>query len=115
MIKTSKTPIDFTIYTWAVPNAYAAEGEFPFTYEVGISSTHWREGSIMVAEFDLQVTVPEGVDLLMQALETLDLKEESVQHKYNEDMKEIREQRQNLLRLSGPSTNNKDYIDHETF
>ena len=81
-MKTERTNVGGTCYIWAVPKSdYQLQQEvkdegdavkvIPFKYVIRTSSTHWQTDAVLVHEFPVTGTVPEGVDLIKAAVQTM--------------------------------------------
>ena len=71
-MKTLQTKVEFKFSVWAIPLAFADEGELPFEFKVMMGlNTPWQDGSVKIMERDSMVVVPAGIDLLSKAIETL--------------------------------------------
>jgi hypothetical protein len=107
MILTKAQTIEAKIGLWAIPISAPEEGEFPFRYELhGVSShpTHWRDEAILLAVVPITAEVPEGVDLFVKCVETLDVQATEALVTYTRRMEEIEERRKVLLRISHEPT-----------
>lgn len=82
-MKTVKTKVEGTGYIWAIPKSdYEIRNELadvdgdaskvvPFTYIIKSHDSDYRDGAVMVHEFDIVAQVPEGVDLIKAAVATM--------------------------------------------
>lgn len=102
MIKTKTDTVTQEIGLWAIPKSDTRYGEFPFSYELYGTNTHWRTGAIFVAMVTIQTLVPEGVDLMAKAHETLDKRQAAARTVYDDAMEQIAKDRQRLYMLAAP-------------
>ena len=80
-MKTAKTNVEGKCYIWAIPKTdweikqdlekMERSKVVPFRYIIKSSSSDYRDEAVMVHEFDVLGTVPEGVDLITAAVKTL--------------------------------------------
>jgi hypothetical protein len=104
MIKTKAEVITSTIGLWAIPRSpdCLEPGEFPFSYELYGTTTHWRNTAIFIASVPISAEVPEGLDLLTMAHQTLDQRAEHAREKYDNEMERIAKDRKSLYLLAAP-------------
>lgn len=101
-MKTETTKVTETLQIWAIPQSdYWRENhpdELPFRYAIKTHSPY-EDGAVKVCEQEVTLWVPEGVDLLEKAIETLqgEIKEEKIRHKDRVD--QLQKQINSLLLL----------------
>lgn len=105
-MKTKKTNVEGTCYVWAVPKTdyqisqeiaeVGRENVIPFKYSITSSETNWREEAVLVHEFPVTGVVPEGVDLVKAAVETLREEIIRVQKEAEAKVAELQEKINNL-------------------
>lgn len=104
-MKTEKTKVEGTMYIWAYPKTEwelsqelkeAGEGMehtvLPFKYRITSSDTNYSQGTVLVADFEVVGTVPEGVDLVKAAIKTLRAEIEEARKEYEKKKVELEEQ-----------------------
>lgn len=74
-MKTESTKVTSKVQIWAIPKeSYEMNEEdpnaLPFQYQI-MSNRPYKDGSVMVSETEISLWVPEGIDLLEKAIETL--------------------------------------------
>jgi len=107
MMFTKKEKVSGFVSIWAVPNMYAGQRlsgdsgptEPPFRYELHTGHC-WQTGAVQVKEFDLQLEIPEGINLIQKALDTLDAAKQNRWETYVRECKEIDEQKAKLMMLT---------------
>jgi len=107
-MKTEKTTVSGKCYIWALPMTdyqvklalEEVDGDMekvtPFKYEITASCSNWHDGAVRVCEFDVVGTVPEGIDLVKQAVETLRDEIIKVRKDADDKIADLEEQIKNL-------------------
>ena len=104
MIKTKREMVKQEVGLWAVPKDGngLVPGEFPFTYELYGTTTHWKSNAVFVTLVSVMAYVPDGLDLLSMMHQTLDQRESKAQSDYNAMMASIAQERKKLYLLAAP-------------
>ena len=101
-MKTKKTEFKQKVGIWAIPkSSYQIEqnpDDEPFDFQVRTDKP-WINGAVQVHEEEISMTVPEGIDITMKAIETLNAAKVELQASLNSQIAEINGQISNLLRL----------------
>lgn len=102
---TKNDHVTSVISIWAVPLsdwqiAELEEGALPFEYETHTTTKPWKRGAVKVTEHNVTLSVPEGVNLLEKAIETLEEAIEDRKKQYHTDVAEINQRIQELLLLT---------------
>ena len=102
---TKSDHVTSVISVWAVPLSdweisELEEGALPFKYESHITTKPWKQGAVKVTEHNVTLSVPEGVNLLEKAIETLEEAIEDRKKQYHTDVAEINQRIQELLLLT---------------
>lgn len=94
-MKTQSVNVAGKVSVWAVPTTEWERSNDPtlgvFRYEIS-TGTVWQDGAVRVCDGDVSVPVPEGVDLLARAIETLEEKIDERRRVYMEDKKRLEDQ-----------------------
>lgn len=89
-MKTKLEKVTGKAQVWALPTMSYEMAKYdnrPFHYIISTSKSY-RTGAVKVHEFDVETVVPEGIDLVMAAVKTL---EDRIQEVRAEKEKEIEE------------------------
>ena len=101
-MKTETTKVTTTLQLWAIPRSeYYIEThpeELPFRYEARTEKC-WQDGAVKLHEEEVTVWVPEGIDLLEKAVETLKDEIKDVKKTADERVEDLQQQINNLLML----------------
>ncbi len=111
MFETKAETVEGAIGMWAIPLENPDPGQYPFTYELYGTTTHWRSAAVFVCSVPVKATVPAGIDLLSMAHQTLDLKAESARRFYDEQMEQIAQDRKRLYLLAAPAPVQEEGVD----
>ena len=109
MIYTKETTVEANIHVWAIPlSRYRLEdlkpGELPFEYRVySGESKPYDRGSVDVSSITIQVPVPEGINLMEKAINTLEEARNDAYRTYQDTVADIEGQMHDLKLLSGPA------------
>jgi len=107
-MKTEKTNVEGMCYIWAYPKTdweikselRGVDGDMskivPFKYSITSNDSNWRDDSVKVHEFPVTGVVPEGVDLVKAAVETLREEIARVQAETKKKVDELEEKIKNL-------------------
>lgn len=107
-MKTEKTKVEGTCYIWAMPKSdWQIQQDLkevdndmakvmPFQYKITTGSTNYNDDAVLVGEFDVVGTVPEGVDLVKAAVETLRDKIAEAKKEYEKTVADLEEKIKNL-------------------
>lgn len=82
---TTDEKVTANISIWAIPNeSYDsnAEDSEPFKYELKEGMYHWKDEAIRVDTQEVTLQVPSGVNLVQQAISTLNKKKEKAREEY---------------------------------
>ena len=105
---TKTTVVKGKAQIWAKPSYeydYELEENVPTGFEYVIQDyAPWQNGSVMVSEQEIELTVPAGINLVEQAIETLERAEEEALHQYNETKAELSKRKQQLLQITYQET-----------
>ena len=85
---TKRTPITRTIKIWAIPKSYPEEGEEPFTFEIR-TDRPWATGAVMIHEEEVTLVIPDGINLIAKAVETLEAAKREKTDDYVRDLKDL--------------------------
>ena len=92
-MKTKLTAVSFTASIWALPtNEYQRNecGMEPFEYAVYAGyNAPWQSGAVKLHEVEMQAHLPEGLDLLGKAVETLELAITEENERHESAIKEL--------------------------
>ena len=89
-----------TVQIWAKPRGpYDADDAPAFTYEL---ERPWRDGEVLIASQEVTLDVPGGINLMAQAIVTLEKKRAEALETYMDACKSIDEKVSRLRLLSGP-------------
>ena len=111
-MKTKQTRVEGTAYIFAVPKTeYTLKRELdevngdaskvmPFEYEIRSFNSHFRDDAVLVHEFSIVGTVPEGIDLVVAAVETLRAEIVKVRTEADKRVAEIEKKIRNLALLT---------------
>lgn len=103
-MKTKAEAVTQTLYLWAIPHSEWHRENYPddglFKYEISDSSSQWRKGSVMLLEQEVTINVPEGIDLVEKAVETLKAEQVKVRNDAKAAVEDIQKQINNLLLLT---------------
>jgi len=102
---TKNDHVTSVISIWAVPLsdweiAELEEGALSFKYEMHTTTKPWKRGAVKVTEHNVTLSVPEGVNLLEKAIETLEEAIEDRKKQYHTEVAEIQQRIQELLLLT---------------
>ena len=101
-MKTETTKVVNSLKIWAIPRSeyYISEHpeELPFEYEIS-SDDPYQDGAVMVHEAEVTMFVPEGIDLLEKAVETLKTKIKETKDEAANRVEILQKQINNLLLL----------------
>jgi len=100
-MRTKEEDVTQEVAVWAIPDKYE-QTDKPFIFKLS-TITPWEEGAVKVCTEQVTITVPEGINLMAKAVETLEgLKDEEVAE-HNTRLANLDAQIQNLLRLTHDS------------
>lgn len=95
-----------TVHIWAKPKGeWDADDAPPFTYEL---ERPWRDGEVLVASQEVTLDVPGGINLMAQAIVTLEKKRAEALETYMDACKAIDVKISQLRLLAGPSQDSGD-------
>ena len=95
-----------TVTIWAKPRGpYDTDDAPPFTYEL---TRPWRDGEVLVATQEVTLQVPGGINLMAQAIVTLEKKRAEALEEYMDACKQIDEKISQLRLLTGPVEDSRD-------
>ncbi len=107
-IYTKHEIVNETVAVWAVPRGpYDAVDSPPFSYKFQRS---YRDGEVKVCEQLVSIAVPAGINLIVQSIETLELKRKEAFDTYQELSNKITTKINQLKLLSGPSTKDNSIV-----
>lgn len=102
MKKTKQETVIGNVQIWAVPRSqyYMDENPnaIPFRYELS-TSRMWATGAVKVHEDDIAMVVPEGIDLLTKAVDTMKEEIAVTRADAQKKVEEIQERINSLLLL----------------
>ena len=84
---TTNEKVKGKISIWAIPNPdydRNDEDSIPFNYELKDGEYHWRDEAIRVDTQEIELQCPAGVNLVQQAIATLNKKKEKAREEYME-------------------------------
>jgi hypothetical protein len=107
-MKTKATVVTGDVSVWAVPrSAWQIErhpDEPPFEYALYAGDSEpWTTGSVKVYTEQRTIQVPDGIDLVSKAVETLQEAKEEARRECQEKLDKYDTQIRSLLLLTGPS------------
>jgi len=105
-MKSTKISVEGSIYVWAWPKNpdYDDMEGGMWHFELQHSgSYHWRTGAICIYEQKAVVHVPEGIDLLAKAVETVEAKMAQAKVDYDVKIVELQRELNGLLQLTHQS------------
>ncbi len=103
-MKTEKTNVEGTCYIWALPKSdWEIEQDLkeaandmtkviPFKYRITASDINYTSGAVKVCDFPVTGQVPEGIDLVTAAVQTLREKIIEIRRERDKEIAEIEEQ-----------------------
>lgn len=101
-MKTEITTLTQTLEVWAIPvGEYLRERypeDPPFTYRV-CTDRPWGDGCVKVHETEVNITIPEGIDITKAAILTLQAAQKEVRKEAYDKVAELAKQIDNLLLL----------------
>lgn len=104
-MKTKETVVKKEVSVWAIPKSNLQPNEWPFEYELGMSSTyHWRTGAVCVYTTEVEVALPPGINLIEMAMATLQEARRQVTADYQSALRSIDEEIHKLQLLTAPMT-----------
>ena len=80
------------VSVWAIPNSDydpTDEESTPFRYELKEGAHHWRDEAIRVSTEEITLNVPSGINLVQEAIITLNSKKEKAREEYMETCKRM--------------------------
>lgn len=81
-MRTQRERVKGPAYVWAIPRTTHeienSEDGRAFNYSIR-TDTAWQDGAVKVCEFKAEAWVPEGIDLVAKAIETMQEKITSIQ------------------------------------
>lgn len=86
---TKKTEVTADISIWAVPKYNAEADDDPFNYELFAGGKPWRSGAVKVNTIPVTLMVPEGLNLIQKAIETLKEAQDEVRTEADEKVAEL--------------------------
>lgn len=99
---TKNEEVTGTVQIWAVPRqSWALPDSPPFTYQIGRS---YYVGEVKVSEHKVTLQVPEGINLFLAAMDTLESAKQDAFKEYQNKAKAIDEQINAMRLLAGPSS-----------
>jgi hypothetical protein len=104
------------VHVWAIPKNpdYDDMDGGPFKYEITSSgSYHWKTGAVCILDHDIVVDVPEGIDLISKAFDTLNAAKVQAQVDYNQRIMELDKQIHQLLMLTHQPEPKPEDNDHD--
>jgi len=99
-MKTERTEVTETLEVWAIPkSSWVMENDpnqLPFRYEARIGKAY-QDGAVKLYEEKISLYVPEGIDLLEKAVETLQDEMKNVRKETKERLEDLQDQVNKLL------------------
>lgn len=100
-MKTKLEKVTGKAQVWALPTmGYEKDlyGDRAFHYEIRTDRSY-RKGAVMVSEFEVETIVPEGVDLVMAAVKTLEERIEEIRAEKQREIEELLDEIKKLRML----------------
>ena len=107
-LRTESQQVTGLISVWAVPKARwqleeeISEGNFsPFPFRFILSTSHvWEDGAVELTQKEVSIYLPEGIDLLQAAMDTLRRAKSKILADAEKKCQEIDEQMQHLMMIT---------------
>lgn len=100
---TKKEKVQGTAFVWALPTSEWERTNNPdvgvFKYRIDTSTSRYESGAVKVCEFEVEMEVPAGINLLQRAIETLNEEKTRVLGEAQKRAMEIQEQINGLLMI----------------
>jgi len=112
-MKTKLQAVTGNVSIWAVPRYTVEEGSSPFEYKFYTNDDKpWRDGAVNVITHEITLDVPEGVDLIAKAVETLEAAKAKVYETYLRETRELDQQIEKFVLLSydGPAEEKQEFV-----
>lgn len=91
-MKTKREKVSGTAAVWALPRTEweieQSDDGRPFRYTIK-TETAWQDGAVKVCEFDAETYIPEGLDLVAKAIETMQEKIETIQKRAEQEVGDL--------------------------
>lgn len=98
---TKAEAVNATVQIWAIPRqSWQSKDEPPFKYQVYCGTTPYQDGAVKVADVPVTVHVPEGINLLQAAMETLEDAKVKARQTYIDQCAKIDKQMEGLRQLT---------------
>jgi len=115
---TKKTAVTEDVAIWAVPKrAFEIQKEdydgVPFRYELHTHSKPWQDGAVHVNTVPVTVHVPEGLNLIQKAVETLKAQKEEAYREYLKQIDAIDQKLEELQLLTYVPQDEGEVIENE--
>ena len=107
-LRTESQQVTGLISVWAVPKArWELEDELeagnlhPFPFRFILSTSHvWTDGAVELTQKEVSIYLPEGIDLLQAAMDTLRRAKSQILAEAEKKCQEIDEQMQHLMMIT---------------
>lgn len=97
-MKTKAETHEQEIHVWAVPRTITEKNARPFSYDLWINdSGHWCTDAVFVCSSVVKVSIPDGIDLIEKAVETLKQQASDIRTEANSKVAKIEKRISGLL------------------
>ena len=109
-MKTNRTPVTGDVSIWAVPRSEweqeHSEDKKPFSLSLYANGRPYTNGAVKLVTEEVTVLLPDGIDMVGKAIETLRERRKEIQEQHEREVEEINRQINQFLQLTHQGDDN---------